>query len=104
MGALILIASVVSYVLNPASGQIALASFIAFAIAGASDTVVYHWLRDRPYMQRVNGSNVAGAAVDSILFPTLAGLPLAVIPVQFGAKVAGGFLWALVLRHPRLAA
>ena len=56
----------------------------------------------------MNGSNIVGAAADSLIFPTLAFgafLPWVVLG-QFVAKVAGGALWALVLarRAARLEA
>ena len=47
---------------------------------------------------RANQSNVAGAAVDSFVFPTIAFgsfIPQIVI-LQFAAKVLGGFVWAYV--------
>lgn len=76
-----------------------MASAAAFVVAAAIDALVYQWLRFRPWAQRANGSNVAGAAADSVLFPTLAfGVFLpAVIALQFAAKVAGGALWAAIL-------
>jgi hypothetical protein len=101
MGALIAVAGAISYALNPAAGRIALASVIAFCVAGMVDALAYHLLRNRPYLQRSNGSNVAGAAVDSFLFPTIAfgaAMP-AIIALQFAAKVSGGFIWSLILRR-----
>jgi uncharacterized PurR-regulated membrane protein YhhQ (DUF165 family) len=52
-------------------------------------------------MVKVNGSNLISAAVDSIVFPTLAfGAVLPWIMLgQFAAKVAGGAVWALILRQ-----
>jgi queuosine precursor transporter len=101
MGALIATAGVLSYVLNPAAGRIAVASVVAFTLAATFDALVYHRLIDRRWMVRANGSNLAGAGVDSIAFPLIAfgwfpGL-LAVMGLQFAAKVSGGFLWALAL-------
>jgi uncharacterized PurR-regulated membrane protein YhhQ (DUF165 family) len=104
MGALIAAGSVLSYALNRNAGQIALASFVAFAVSATLDTVVYSALGKRAYLVRVNGSNVVSAAADSVLFPALAfGFPLLwlVMLGQFVAKVAGGFLWAYVLRAAR---
>ena len=45
------------------------------------------------------GSNVFGALVDSLVFPTIAfgGFLPWITLGQFAAKVAGGFLWSLVL-------
>ena len=100
MGGLIAVASGVSYLLNPAAGAIALASFVAFALAMTIDTIVYHYLRDKRWMIRSNGSNVAGAAVDSITFPTIAfgGLMPEIVALQFCAKVFGGGIWSYWLK------
>jgi len=103
MAALIATGSALSWLLNRDAGQIALASFVAFACAAVVDTVAYHLLRHRVWWQRVNGSNVLSAAVDSVIFPTLAFgalLPLIVLG-QFAAKVAGGAVWSAVLGYRR---
>lgn len=103
MAALIASGSVLSYLLNADAGPIALASFVAFAVAGVTDALVYHLLGGRAYLVRVNGSNVVSAAVDSLLFPTIAFgafLPWIVLG-QFVAKVAGGAVWAWVLSARR---
>jgi uncharacterized PurR-regulated membrane protein YhhQ (DUF165 family) len=51
----------------------------------------------------VNGSNVLSAAVDSVLFPTIAfGALLPVIVLgQFAAKVLGGAVWSWILGKGR---
>jgi len=51
------------------------------------------------WLFRANGSNVAGAAVDSLIFPTLAfGVLMPhIVAMQFVAKIAGGALWAYVI-------
>lgn len=99
MALLIGAGSILSFVLNRNSAPIALASFVAFAAAALADTLVYHVLRERARMLRINGSNVVSAAVDSIVFPTLAfgGWLPAIVAGQFAAKVGGGFLWSLIL-------
>lgn len=102
---LVLIAagSLISWFLNRDAGQIALASFLAFLAAGVVDALVYQVLRDRAFLFRVNGSNIPAAAVDSLVFPTVAfGALLPVIAIgQFVAKVAGGFVWSLLLNTLR---
>lgn len=100
MAALIASGSVLSWLLNRDAGPIALASFVAFAASGAADALTYHALRDRAWMVKVNGSNVVSAALDSLIFPTLAFgalLPWIVLG-QFAAKVAGGAVWALIVK------
>lgn len=94
-------AGAISYALNPAAGKIALASVFAFVLAGLADALVYHGLRRKGWMTRANGSNLAGAGVDSLVFPTLAfGVLMPhIVALQFAAKVGGGFLWSLFLNR-----
>jgi len=100
MTALIATGSVLSWLLNRNAGQIALASFAAFACAGIADALAYHLVYRIPRLAKVNASNVAGAVVDSGIFVLLAfGLPF-LWPIalgQLGAKIGGGFVWSLVL-------
>lgn len=101
MGALITAGAGISYLLNPATGQIALASCLAFAGSSMADAATYAAWRKRVFMVRANVSNMVGAAVDSVLFPTIAFgvLMPEIVAMQFAAKVTGGFVWALVLRR-----
>jgi hypothetical protein len=103
MAALIATGSLLSWLINPAAGRIALASTLAFALAATADTLAYHLARHRPWLQRANVSNLVGAAVDSITFPTLAfGVLLpGIVALQFAAKVIGGALWSLLLARTR---
>lgn len=103
MGALIGATGLLTFVLNPAAGQIAIASSCAFTAAALVDWGAFARLRGS-WLFRANGSNVAGAAVDSILFPTIAfgALMPHIVAMQFVAKVAGGALWAWLLNR-RLA-
>jgi len=99
MFALITTAGIVSYVLNPTTGPIAVASVLAFSLSSLADAAAYHLLSARSWVVRANGSNVVGAAVDSLVFPLLAfgtAMPSIVLS-QFMAKVLGGMLWALAI-------
>jgi hypothetical protein len=100
MLALICGGSAISTVLNWDALPIALASATAFLAAGVGDALVYAGLRKKRFMIRANGSNVAGSAIDSIVFPTLAfGVFIPEIVLgQFVAKFVGGFLWSLVIQ------
>lgn len=101
MTTLIAIGSVMSYALNGASGKIALGSFVAFFAASAVDTVTYQLLKERSKMVKVNGSNVLSAAVDSVVFPTVAfGVFLpSIVALQFVAKVLGGLFWFAIIER-----
>jgi hypothetical protein len=92
----------ISYVLNVDAGPIALASTVAFAVSAGLDATAYALLEPYRRLIRINGSNVVGAAADSILFPTLAfgAFLWPIVLGQFAAKVAGGFLWSLILAVP----
>lgn len=101
MAALIVAGSALSWLINRNAGQIALASMVAFAAAGIADALIYQRLLRRPWMVRVNGSNVISAAVDSVIFPWIAfGSPIWwVVLGQFAAKVLGGAFWAFILQR-----
>lgn len=77
---------------NPATAQIAVASATAFTAAAFADWAAYTMLRSRPWLVRSNGSNVVSAAVDSLIFPTIAfgGFLPHIVAMQFTAKVGGG--------------
>lgn len=98
MGALIAATGALTYALNPAAGQIAIASACAFTAAALVDWGTFARLRGS-WMFRANGSNVVGAAVDSLLFPTIAfgALMPHIVAMQFVAKVAGGAIWAWLI-------
>jgi hypothetical protein len=103
MAGLIATGGAISYLLNADAGPIALASTIAFTAAALADSAVYTALRNRTWFNRANCSNVVGAAVDSLVFPTLAfgGVMWGITGGQFAAKVAGGLLWAVVILKVR---
>lgn len=98
MGALIAATGALTYVLNPAAGQIAIASACAFTAAALVDWGTFARLRGS-WMFRANGSNVAGAAVDSLLFPTIAfgALMPHIVAMQFVAKIVGGAVWVWLI-------
>lgn len=104
MGMLIATTGLLTYALNPAAGMIAVASSCAFSAAALVDWATFSRLRGS-WLFRANGSNIAGAAVDSLIFPTLAfGVLMPhIVLLQFLAKVAGGALWAFALKRMRMA-
>lgn len=100
MGGLIVVSSLISYLLNPATGTIAIASFGAFVLSMLGDAIAYHYLRSKAWFIRSNGSNFFGSAIDSLVFPTIAfgSLMPEIVLMQFLAKFGGGFVWSLILR------
>ena len=98
MGALIAGTGVLTFILNPDAGMIAVASAAAFTAAAMVDWSVFARMTGS-WTRRANASNFAGAAVDSLVFPTLAfGVLLPhIVALQFAAKVAGGAVWTYLL-------
>lgn len=90
---------IITWLVNPAAAHIAIASATAFIAAALADWVVYTALRSRPWLVRSNASNVVGAAVDSIIFPTMAfgSFMPGIIVLQFLAKVGGGAIWSFLM-------
>jgi len=98
MGGLIVGTGALTYLLNPAAGMIAIASSVSFTAASVVDWTVFAKLTGT-WIKRANGSNIAGATVDSVVFPTLAFgvLMPQIVVMQFFAKVVGGVFWAYVI-------
>lgn len=114
MGALIAVGSGLSYAASivladdlippDVVAKIALASCVAFASAEILDSLSYEGMRLRgvEWLHRVNLSNVASAAVDSSVFVLVAfGWDWQIAFAQFSAKIAGGFLWSLLIERYR---
>jgi hypothetical protein len=100
MAILIVVSSLISYLLNPATGIIAIASLFAFSLSMTVDALIYQALKNKTWAIKSNVSNIGGSAVDSIVFPTIAfgGLMIEIVLMQFLAKVFGGFIWTYLLR------
>jgi len=98
MGALILATGAITCLLNPATGMIAIASVFAFVTASTVDWIVFS-KTSGSWVKRSNFSNLASAAIDSILFPTIAfgALIPNVVGMQFAAKVVGAAIWSVVI-------
>jgi uncharacterized PurR-regulated membrane protein YhhQ (DUF165 family) len=98
MAGLIAGTGLLTFALNPAADKIAIASSVSFMAAALVDWAVFIRLPGT-WFRRSAGSNVAGAAVDSLIFPTLAfgALMPHIVALQFVAKVAGGTIWSFLL-------
>jgi hypothetical protein len=101
MAAVIIAGGALTLAINPSASHIAIASAVAFSVSAIVDWGVYSMLRDRPWLVKANGSNVVGAAVDSIIFPTLAfgSFMPSIVALQFIAKVSGGAVWSVILQR-----
>ena len=91
-------AGLLTLTLKPAASMIAIASSAAFTAAALVDWAVFSKMTGS-WFRRSNASNVAGAAVDSVVFPTIAfgALMPQIVLMQFLAKVLGGAIWAYAI-------
>ena len=89
-----------SWFVSQDAGRIAAAGAAAFILAGAVDWLVFAKARGT-WAQRAHKSNIAGAAVDSLVFPLIAfgGLMPLIVLGQFFAKTAGAALWVWVIQR-----
>ncbi len=91
-----------TYALNPAARDVCLASSVSFGISTLVDWLVFANSQGS-WAKRSMKSNVAGALVDSLLFPTMAfgAILPAAVAAQFVAKVLGSAVWTVVLSKLR---
>lgn len=95
MALLIAAGSMLSAIANISAWRVALASFVSFAFAGASDHIVYAECRGLRKLDKMTLSNAVSASVDSLVFPLVAfgSIDLWLSLAQAAAKVAGGIAW-----------
>jgi len=109
MTLLILTGGFINYWVNRNTAAMTEASVISFCAAEAVEAVVYHALRHQRWTDRAPRAAIFGAAVDSVVFPTLAfhAFDLTTSFDQFIAKLAGALVWtwvvAAVLPPPSMA-
>lgn len=103
MISIIAMGSLLTYIAAPSAGDVAKASFIAFFASELCDMSVFALLRHEGTSTRTNASNVISAAVDSLLFPTIAfgSILWAVSYQQWVAKISGGVIWLLLWHFVR---
>ena len=98
MALMIVGTGILSYLVNPAAGMIAVASGVAFTLAALADWLTFNTVSGQ-WMKRNLAGNSVGALVDSVVFPTIAfgGLMPEIVLAQFVAKVAGGTVWGWLI-------
>lgn len=100
MIALIAAGGLLSYYVNRDAATIAIASMVAFASAEMVEAVAYHVLRRRRWTERAPQAALLAAAVDSLVFPTLAFGGTILWSITFGqffAKLAGAVVWTWIV-------
>lgn len=100
MLSIVVIAGIISFLINAESRNIAIASFMAIVVSCLVDYCVFHKTKGT-WIKRSNTSNFFSGFTDSLIFPLIAfGVfnPY-IFFSQWLAKFAGGFMWTLLLKN-----
>lgn len=96
---LVIVAGIITYLINYESKKIAIASIVGFAGAQITAGMFYQLVINKSYFVKVNGSDAVGIMFDSICFQLIAfGLiSWQIFVSQFTLKVLGGLLWYWII-------
>lgn len=99
LGLLVATASLLTYLINHDSKNIAVASMCGFITAQIMAGLYYQYVIDAEYWVKVNGSDLIGIVCDSIIFQLIAfgTLNYSVMLGQILLKFIGGIVWYYVL-------
>lgn len=97
---IVVIAGIISFLINAESKNIAIASFAAIVVSCLVDYYVYSKIKGT-WKKRSNTSNFFSGFTDSLIFPLIAfgGFNPYIFVLQWIAKFAGGFIWTLLLNN-----
>lgn len=95
LGSLVLISSLITYLLNKDTLNIAYASCFGYISAQIVAGVFYQCFINKSYFVKVNGSDACGILIDSIVFQIIAFsyISFEITLSQFILKLIGGFFW-----------
>ncbi len=99
LGSLVIAASVITYLINKDSLNIALGSAFGFISAQIVASIFYQAVIKHNYFIKVNGSDLVGIIADSIVFQLVAFnfLDLTISGGQILLKMFGGLFWYWII-------
>jgi uncharacterized PurR-regulated membrane protein YhhQ (DUF165 family) len=99
LGALVAFSGLLTYLINSQAQNIALASVIGYTTAQVGAGVFYQFFIRSPYWVKVNGSDLVGIIIDSIIFQLVAfnDVDPWITFSQTGLKMVGGVFWYWVI-------
>lgn len=99
LGALVMVASLLTYLINAQSENIALGSMFGFISAQIVAGLFYQLVIKKSYLLKVNGSDLVGIIFDSIVFQLVAFnfINLQISISQILLKFFGGLFWYWIL-------
>lgn len=94
-----LLAGIITFLINPETQMIAVASFVSILLAGISSALVFK-LKNGNFYSKSYPANVICAAIDSLVFPYVAfgSIMFDISLMQFIAKVVGATLVLYIMR------
>jgi queuosine precursor transporter len=99
LGCLVSIASLITYVINYKTKNIAIASMAGFIIAQIVAGIFYQYNIKKSYFIKVNGSDAVAIIFDSIVFQFIAFSIInpIITTTQVALKITGGLLWYYII-------
>lgn len=99
LGSLVIVASLITYLINSEYQNIALGSMLGFMSAQIVSGILYQLLIRRSYFIKVNGSDAIGILIDSIIFQLTAFSVIVpeITISQFLLKIIGGMFWYWII-------
>lgn len=99
LGSLVAVASLLTYLINHESKNIAIASMVGFLCAQITAGIFYQLTIKKPFFIKVNGSDAIGIIFDSIVFQLIAfGIITPQITLsQITMKIFGGIVWYWII-------
>lgn len=99
LGGLVIVASILTFFINHNALNIALGSSIGFIIAQIFAGIFYQFVIKKSYFIKVNGSDMIGILIDSIVFQLIAfgEINLFIMTTQFFLKITGGLFWYWII-------
>lgn len=99
LGSLVLLASLITFLINQNSLNIAMASSFGFIAAQIFAGLFYQITINKSFLIKVNGSDAIGILIDSIVFQLIAFgiINWEIFMSQFILKICGGLFWYWVI-------
>ena len=97
---MVVVGGVLSFIINKDALNIALGSSLAVTISCYVDYYIFSKSKGT-WLSKSNKSNIGSAAVDSVVFPTVAFgvFNISVVLSQFAVKVFGDFIWGYLINR-----
>lgn len=99
LGLLVIVSSLITYIINKDSLNIAIGSASAFIAAQVVAGIFYQLNINKSYFVKVNGSDAIGIFIDSLVFQLIAfgTVDTWITITQLSLKLAGGLFWYWII-------